>query len=740
MMLRRIGSAAAAMALASGLALPQEKKPAASVVQEKAGVTLIEIPVTVVGKDGRPVAGLTLGDFELTDDGKKQAISGLDVIDLSGPGGTPGAPAAVPPSARRLWLLVFDLTYTSPSGLVRARDGARRFVTEAMKPADLGAVGTLSVASGWRLLVNFTSDRGQLAAALDTLGLTGSSGIADPLSFAFLPPGERGGLGQSPEVPLTKSKQGQRGQDIVENLRDLEMMRKKGDDDLARNRVARMVGDLGGIGRALDSVRGRKHVLFFSEGFETRLLSGQMAGGDKRNALSQAAGAATVDPSTAPGTEDAAISGEVWKVDSDARFGSTATRERMLEALAQFNRSDAVLDAVDIAGLRSDADAALTSGAAKAGSGTDALFSMASATDGDFVRNANDLAGELGKIEERTSLVYLLLYQPRPGSRPGAFHALKVKVSTPGFRVLARSGYYEPRPYRNLSAFERILASGDLLTGGSREGEIPASLLAVPFASSSEAAQVPVVLEVPGGPLLQGDTSIARTVAQIYVYATDSFGALADYVASEMTLDLAKVRASLEAGGLKFFGTLFLPPGDYRVRALVRNGATGRSCVLSTSLSVPEIPGKSPVLLPPLFQEAPGRWLVVSGPPRADGPGRSAEFPFAIGGATFLPSVRAIVSDGAPVPVTLVTYNLSAPSARPVPLAVRAEVVAADGRIEPAEVAVSEHSDLERGGGRKVVVRFTPRGLSPGRYVFKAAVTDPASNRTAEASRPFEVQ
>src|SRR5262245_26021256 len=619
MILRRMAGVAAAIGLASGFALSQENEPAASVVQEKAGGTLLEVPVSVIGRDGRPVAGLTLADFELTDDGKKQAISGLDVIDLSRREETPAAPAAeVPPSARRLWLLVFDLTYTSPSGLVRARDGARRFVTEAMKPADLGAVGTLSVASGWRLLVNFTGDRGQLAGAIDTLGLIGTSRVADPLSFAFQPPGQRGGLGQAPEVPA-----GKRGQDIVENLRDLELMRKKGDDDLARNRVARLVGDRGGIGRGPDTVRGRKQVLFFSEGFETRLLSGQMAGGDRRNSLSQAQASSTVDPSTPQGTSDAALSGEVWKVDSDARFGNTATRERLLEALSQFNRSDAVLDAIDIGGLRSEAEAALESGGAKAGSGTDALFAMASATDGDFVRNANELAGELDRIQQRTSLVYLLLYRPRPGSRPGAFHALKVKVRSPGVRVVARSGYYEPRPYRQLSAFEKVLASVDLLTGGSREGEIPASLLAVPFASPSERLQVPVVLEVPGGPLLEGDTSVARAVAQVYVYASDASGALADYVASEMALELAKVRASLEAGGLKFIGTLFLSPGEYRLRALVRNGSTGRSGVVTTSLSVPEIPGKTPFLLPPLFEEAPGRWLVVSAPPRGDSPGRS---------------------------------------------------------------------------------------------------------------------
>ena len=169
-------------------------------------MTLIEIPVNVIGKGGKPVAGLTAADFELFDDGKKQPISGIDVIDLAkAPVAALDASEKVPASARRLWLLVFDLTYTSPSALVRARDGALQFVTKTMRPNDLAAVGTLSIDSGWKLLVNFTRDRRQLGLAIDTLGLVGTVGrAADPLSFAFEPPGPKGGTA----IPVSAGKNG----------------------------------------------------------------------------------------------------------------------------------------------------------------------------------------------------------------------------------------------------------------------------------------------------------------------------------------------------------------------------------------------------------------------------------------------------------------------------------------------------------------------------------------------------
>ncbi len=724
-------AAAVAGVGAGGLGLGQEKPPAPSIVQERAGVTLIEIPVNVIGKDGKPVAGLTAEDFELYDDGKKQPITSVDVIDLSRPAEAPGAPdgaPAVPASARRLWLLVFDLSYTSPSGLVRARDGASGFVTEAMQPNDLAAVGTYSVDTGWKLLVNFTRDRRQLGWAIDTLGLTGQSVRAsDPLAFAFVAPGP-----SSPGAPQPLPGKG--GAELLESLRDLQRMTKQTTDDLARSRVTKLVSSLGGIGHALDSTRGRKQVLFFSEGFETRLMSGHMAGGDRSSSLSQPIAQAAVDTSTPQGSGDAALSGELWKIDGDVRFGNTATRSRLTDAMAMFNRSDAVLNAIDISGLRAEGDA---SGSA-AGSGTDALFAMAAATDGDLIRNANQLNSELAKLEARTALVYLLVYQPKQLSKPGAFHALKVKVKAPGAKVLARSGYYEPRPYQNLSPFERTLAAGDLVTGGARENEIPGSLLAAPFASQADLPQVPVLVEIPGPGLLAGDTGV-QTSLQIYVYANDASGTLADYVASEMTLDLTKVRASLEAGGIKFYGTLYLPPGQYGVRALVRNGTTGRSGVYAASCVVPEMPGGAPTVLPPLFEEAPGRWLMVRGNPRPDAPPRPADYPFAIAGESFIPSAMPTLARGAAAEVAVVAYNFPV-GEKPAPLDVRAEIIGADGKSRPAPVTVSRRSDIERGGGRKVVLGFKPEGLAPGRYALKVALTDPASKKSAEASSAFEVR
>ena len=717
--------------LCSGSALAQ--KDSGTVVQEKASVTVIEIPVNVIGKDGKPLAGLTAADFELFDDGKPQPISSIEIIDLNqkraaAPATKEGS-AEVPPSARRLWLLVFDLSYTSASGLLRARDGARSFVASSMKPDDLAAVGTLSVDTGWRLLINFTGDRQQLSRAIDTLGLPGLGvRTADPLVFAFEPPNPSG----SPTGGVSPSSKGEAL--TLENLRDLQNIQRQANDDLARGRVGKLVNSLAGIGRVLDSVRGRKHVLFFSEGFETRLLSGNANSGGRASSLSQPSSSSAFDTSTPQGAGEAALSGEIWKIDNDARFGSSSMSERLAAALSGFKRSNAVLDAIDISGLRAEGDV----GAARAGSGTDALFTMAAESDGDFVKNANQLGPELERVAERTSLVYLLVYQPRRLSKPGAFHALKVKVKAPGAKVLARSGYYEPRPYKSLSPLEQLLASGDILTGGLRVNDFPVEILAVPFAAGGGLAQVPVILEIPGRPLLTGDAG-PKSGIQIFAYATDESGTLRDYATNQLALDLDRARSSIEAGGLKFFASLSLPAGNYSIRTLVRNASTGRSAVATARVQVAEVPGSSPVVLPPFFEEPEGRWTMIKAGPRADAPPTAAGYPFTIGGESFNPSALPVLGIGATAQVAVITFNLGAPNASE-PLQVLPEVLGPDGKPRPSNLQILRRSDREQEGARALLLAFKPEGIEPGRYTLKVRVSDRVSRRSAEASTPFEVR
>jgi VWFA-related protein len=139
---------------------------------ERVNVSLVEVPVTVADGSGNAVRGLKAENFELSDDRGARAIASFEVVDF-----TAATPGAVPPPARRNFLLLFDLSNSMPNAMARARHAAEEFVKASVHASDLVAVGTITVERGFRMVTAFTSDRALLAAA-----------VADPANFIVSDP------------------------------------------------------------------------------------------------------------------------------------------------------------------------------------------------------------------------------------------------------------------------------------------------------------------------------------------------------------------------------------------------------------------------------------------------------------------------------------------------------------------------------------------------------------------------
>jgi VWFA-related protein len=169
-------------------------------LSEKVNVSLVEVPVTVADGSGNPVRGLTAANFVLSDDRGKHPIATFEAVDFAAPAVKSGD---VPASARRNFLLLFDLSNTTPNAMERARRAAQQFVGSAVHPSDLAAVGTLSVEHGFRLVTAFTTDRALLAAAIESpLNFV----VADPLGLAHGPSWTKptGILGEAELAGLTR--------------------------------------------------------------------------------------------------------------------------------------------------------------------------------------------------------------------------------------------------------------------------------------------------------------------------------------------------------------------------------------------------------------------------------------------------------------------------------------------------------------------------------------------------------
>ncbi len=160
----------------------------------KSYTDLVQIDVQVVDKDGKPVKGLKQSQFHVTEDDRVQTVSTFDYYDIekieTAGNGEDTGPVVVALGAvaepekiraavrdRRLFVLFFDMTSLQPEDLIRATDGAEKFVREQMSPADLA--GVVAFGTQLKILANFTNDRDVLGQAVARLIPGKESQLAD---------------------------------------------------------------------------------------------------------------------------------------------------------------------------------------------------------------------------------------------------------------------------------------------------------------------------------------------------------------------------------------------------------------------------------------------------------------------------------------------------------------------------------------------------------------------------------
>ncbi len=593
-------------------------------VRETIHVNVVEVPVTVVDRDGNPVRGLKLENFELIDQGHKRPITTFDVIDFASPESKRTSP--LNPVARRSFFLLFDLSFSSPFGRVKAQAAALNFIARSMQRRDMAAIGTIDVQRGFRLLTAFTTDRNLLTAAIDS-----------PVNFHSSDPLQIAGTQMTELAPPTatvqagsKTDDSALGIDPTDIAVEIQRGQNRLNDQFNRGRIERQVTLLGGLARTLRMLPGRKQVVFFSEGFDPRLVRGRdvRAFSDAMEEMTQVQ------------------SGEVWKIDTDNRYGDARSLSVVDQMANIFRGSDVVLNAVDIQGVRVQND--LQSGATI--NSNDGLFLLAKPTGGEVFRNSNDLKNDLERMLRQQEVVYVLGFQV-PTTNQGLFHQLKVRVKgLSGTRVFHRAGYYEAGVE---NALERVLNNAQIVLNDLPQTDIAVASLAAPFPTRGD-AQVPVILEINGADLLR-DAKVNAITTDIYMYAFDDEGTVRDRMFQRMSLDRSKVGGKLQESGIKYYATLSLPPGNYAVKSLVRVLETERKGYARTDIVVP--PASDVAVLPPFFFEEPGKWLMVRG---ASHDATHAGYPFQINGEPFIPSVAVQVRNGEPRQFAVFVYNASA--------------------------------------------------------------------------------
>jgi VWFA-related protein len=388
-------------------------------------VELVTVDAVVFDRQGSPVEGLTRGDFTVREDGRPQDVAAFEAVSLQQAADLPRRRSRIstnderPDAAGRWFFLMFDDVNITQFATARARETIVQFIERALRPGDRVMIAPASGGSNW--VGELPQDREDLLAFVQRLQgerrvETGAGRIWDYEAMGITLGRDRQAEAQVArryfENGLIQEAQLSNDREIRDNFSDvapgLQAIRIKARQTYteARSRLQVSLGTLERMAAALANARGRKTLLFFSEGFimDTTLANFR--------SLLQAARNANV---------------AVHFVDVRSPGGDLGQPS----------------GGADVGRIVQDNDATIAMGFAPRES--EGIRSVASETGGTTVSGTN-LLPQLTRIANEGRAYYLLGYSPRNTARDGKFRKIEVTVNRPGVTVRARGGYFAASP------------------------------------------------------------------------------------------------------------------------------------------------------------------------------------------------------------------------------------------------------------------------------------------------------
>jgi len=679
----------------------------------KTQTNVVLVDVRVWDKSGKPVTDLKPEDFKVYEDGVRQQISSFSiekVAQLETAAAENGPPptidlATLPPNTpqetvmkllqdRRLLVLFFDQSSMQADDLIRALNSAVHFVDKQMTPADLVAVVTYS--SDLRIAQNFTNDHKQLDKVLKRIQLGEASSLADAGAQ-----GDTGGTNAS-------------GEEIV--AQDVSAAFTPDETEFNIFNTDEKLGAIESLADMLRGVPGRKSVIHFSSGL-------QRTGVDNQAELRAA--------------EDAANQSNVSLYTVDSR-GLLA------------------LPAGGDASASAPAGTALYSGSAVNSQTTslletrETLAALSADTGGRTFYDLNDFSSAYQRIQEDNSTYYLLGYSPSNSKSDGRFRRIKVEVTRPGVKVQPRPGYFAPKNFRQFTREDKEMQLQQAMDLDTPFVDLPMAIGADYFRQADGKYYVVLSSKIPGSAIEFMKKSDAHQTEFDFAWrATNQAGATVAALRDTLPVKLSpETYQQVVAGNILYEGGFVLPPGQYHLKVVARENASGKIGTFEQNLNLPatDQPGlslSSVVLSNQLRDQT------------ADNSSRrrsqSADTnPLQVGSHAILPSVTRVFRISQDLYVYLESYH---PKAAAKPDQSAGPTAAAAAAVPPSfallffrgGVQISEAGPFtgkaEKSSEGKVTyfVKLPLAQFPVGRYQMQVNVIAPALDRVAFARVPLAI-
>jgi VWFA-related protein len=555
-------------ALAQTNPVPSPQKPSDDQDEVvKITTNLVQVDA-IVTKDGKLVTNLTADDFEIYEDGKKQAITSFTYIsnvpnkstvqpvarDKNNTDGPPEAPINPNDPHRTIGLVVDDMGMSAESmGQVRHR--LRKFIAEQLQPNDLVAI--IRTGGEMGALQQFTNDKRLLNRAVERLRWNHCSRLG---LTVFQPWGA-----------LVDTQQNACGGAAM-------AYRTTG-------RALRFILD------GMAELPGRKSLVIMSDDLPRETQEPNLAGDFNRDLFgSEPAGNRSLDA-----------------------FGNRQDWSGMLQKIAEKAiRSSVVIYSVDTAGLQWTGATAADSFSGDNRVISKALTDLAAArtfqlinrreggeliakqTGGYQIRNSNGY--RLDEIVEDQSGYYLLGYRPTDETFNRRFHHIKAKVKRSGMTMRTRFGFFGVSDEEAKRKAPTMRDITNLALASPFAAQDVAVDVASFFASDSNNASVVRSFVYLDAKDMTFTPVEARRQASIELHGVifGDNGSIVEQRTREATISLSQsdYELALRYGMQLTFDMPVKRPGAYQVRVAARDRASSRIGSAGQFVAVPNLDNK----------------------------------------------------------------------------------------------------------------------------------------------------
>jgi VWFA-related protein len=545
----------------------------------------VQVDVVVRDKKGAILRGLRPSDFEVYEDGVRQDVESLDLLERTLPSFVPvdQDPAATTEKTSPTFVaMAFD--HLSPGARVFAQQAMLRYLDASVSPK--AWFGAFAIDRGLTTLQNFTPNREALRRAVTTmtsLDSTSFSGVRERDLIRNAYAGLAEGIGQahvaSAELSGVPECRGVE-EDVVRRLELMDSRLMETYEALERDEQGfatthALLALVSGISR----LPGRKAVLLFSEGLVIpanveATFHSVVSAANRANVSIYTVDAvglhATSERDETRRTLD--VLQERLKPEGTAKpaVRGPTTGDRPASGLSLLEKSEDALRFASDSGLGRLADQ----------------------TGGFLIRDTNDLSAGLAQIDEELAAYYLLSYSPKNQAYDGRFRTISLKLRAPHGRLQSRQGYLALRAQVAVPALDyEAPALARLGAGGALPTQVPVRLGGLQFPVEPGLSVVPVVIEIPAGGLtFRGDRK-AGTFRQDFTIVALIRDATGEVVAKmSQRYPLSGPMARLDEARkveVRFYRETHLPPGSYRLEAVAYDALADTAGGVRATLEVP---------------------------------------------------------------------------------------------------------------------------------------------------------